>query len=136
VISNTTLIITSLYATLVRASPMHSWQIIHVLANGGAFHEACTMSRFFENKLIQCKAGNPNFKWFFWYYYPLKDQPCILGNITFGGTYMWVEIFMFLAQTLIDGVDKEYFSCALNFKTFENTSQKLWPNMYFVSQLM
>jgi len=38
---------------------------------------------------------------------------------------------MFWAQTLIESVDEEYLSCALKFKTFENTSQKLWPNMLF-----
>jgi len=36
---------------------------------------------------------------------------------------------MILAETLIEGVDKEYLSCALNFKTFGNMSQKLWPSM-------
>jgi len=36
---------------------------------------------------------------------------------------------MFWAQTLIEGVDKDYLLCALKFKTFENMSQKLWPNM-------
>jgi len=40
---------------------------------------------------------------------------------------------MFLAQTLIEGVDEEYLSCALKLKTFENMSQKLWPNMLFFS---
>jgi len=37
---------------------------------------------------------------------------------------------MFLAQILIEGVVEEYLSCPLNFKTFENMSQKSWPNMY------
>jgi len=42
---------------------------------------------------------------------------------------------MFLAQILIENVDKEYLSCTLNFKTFGNMSQKLWSSMYFVCQL-
>jgi len=40
-----------------------------------------------------------------------------------------VEIFIFWAQTLLEGVEKEYLSCVLKFRTFGNTSQKLWPNM-------
>jgi len=33
---------------------------------------------------------------------------------------------MFEAEILIKPGDKEYVSCALNFMTFGNTSQKLW----------
>jgi len=49
--------------------------------------------------------------------------------------YMWVEIYIFLAQTLIKGVEEEYLSYALNFRTFRNMNKKLWLNMYFISQL-
>jgi len=35
---------------------------------------------------------------------------------------------MFLAQILVEGVDEEYLSFPLNFKTFENMNKKLWPN--------
>jgi hypothetical protein len=41
---------------------------------------------------------------------------------------MWAEISIFLAQILIEGVDKESFMWT-NFRTFGNMSQKLWPNM-------
>jgi len=36
---------------------------------------------------------------------------------------------MFLAQILTEVVDEEYLSCPPNFRTFENMSEKLWPNM-------
>ena len=57
------------------------------------------------------------------------------GNLIFLVRYVRLEIFMFMARVLIEGVDKEYLSCPLNFKTFGNMSQKLWPNIYFISQL-
>jgi len=38
---------------------------------------------------------------------------------------------MFGAQTLIQGVDKEYLSCTLKFKTFGNMNKKLSLNMLF-----
>jgi len=43
---------------------------------------------------------------------------------------------MFWAQTLIEGVNEEYLSCELKFRTFGNMSQKLWPNMllFFVNE--
>ncbi len=43
---------------------------------------------------------------------------------------MWLEISMFGAKTLIEGVDKEYLSWELKFRTFGSMSQKLWPNNY------
>jgi len=36
---------------------------------------------------------------------------------------------MFWDQNLIEGGDEEYLSCALNFTTFGNMSQKLWLNI-------
>jgi len=42
---------------------------------------------------------------------------------------------MLLAQNFIEGVEEEYLSCPLNFKTFGNMIQKLWPNMWFISQI-
>jgi len=40
-----------------------------------------------------------------------------------------LEIFIFLAEILIEGGSEECLSYALNFMTFGNTCQKLWPNM-------
>jgi len=40
-----------------------------------------------------------------------------------------MKISIFEAEILIELEDKEYVSCALNFMTFGNTSQKLWPHM-------
>jgi len=59
----------------------------------------------------------------------LKNQVAFSGNMEILGRYMWLEISIFMAQILIEGVDKEYLSCALNFETFRNMSKKLWPNM-------
>jgi len=36
---------------------------------------------------------------------------------------------MFWAQNLIEGVNEEYLSCVLKFRTFGKMSKKLWPNM-------
>jgi len=36
---------------------------------------------------------------------------------------------MFWAETFIESVDEEYLLRALKFKTFGNTSHKLWPNI-------
>jgi len=41
-----------------------------------------------------------------------------------------MRICILKAEILIEPGDEEYVSCALNFMTFGNTSQKLWPNMF------
>jgi len=40
-------------------------------------------------------------------------------------------IHIFYIEILIEGVDEVYLSYKLNFMTFGNMSQKLWPNMSF-----
>jgi len=40
---------------------------------------------------------------------------------------------MFLVEILTEGKDKEYLSYALNFMTFGNMNQKLWPNILLFS---
>jgi len=42
-----------------------------------------------------------------------------------------MRICIFEAEILIEPGVKEYVSLALNFMTFGNTSQKLWPNVLF-----
>jgi len=47
-----------------------------------------------------------------------------------------VEICIFCTEILIEGGDEEYLLFILNYMTFGNMSQKLWPtNTSFVSQL-
>jgi len=61
--------------------------------------------------------------------YPLKDQGAFRGSISFLGRYLWLEIFMFWAQILIEVVDEKYLSCPPNFRTFGDINKKLWPNI-------
>jgi len=42
-----------------------------------------------------------------------------------------MKLCIFEAEILIELGDNEYVSCALNFMTFGNMSQKLWSNMLF-----
>jgi len=44
-----------------------------------------------------------------------------------------MRICIFEAEILLEPGDEDYISCALNFMTFGNTSQKLWPNMLLFS---
>jgi len=42
---------------------------------------------------------------------------------------------MFLAQALIEFVDKEYLLCTLKFRTFGNMSKKFWSISIFFFQI-
>jgi len=53
-----------------------------------------------------------------------KEPRCVFWKYNFLGQIHVIRDFhVFGVQILIKGEDKEYFSCPLNFKTFENMSQ-------------
>jgi len=58
-----------------------------------------------------------------------KGPNCVFWQHRNFGQVSVTRDFHIFSQTLIEGVDEEYLSCALNFRTFENMSKKLWPNM-------
>jgi len=62
-----------------------------------------------------------------------KGPPYLIKQHSNFGHVRVIHDFHLLGRNLLEGVDEEYLSCVLKFRTFGNMSQKLWSNMLLFS---